>query len=212
MMMLQTLIKYFIAVIIIVFVAWNRFFRKRGQVSLNFSFPLELIITSNFCFVIFFGCIMFINMKKIFNIKKQSSFIKTILESVIIKNILYLLQEYVLKAPEFLYKNLTKNMDLQPILETPGSYFTAYCKYPRIIVISFIKIPVILVATTFLIDNLFFGNLTHFFQSLILLIPLLIMKLWLFMLESYSTRRLDYLIQFLVVTHDPKKKNDMLLH
>lgn len=149
MMMLQTLIKYFIAVIIIVFVAWNRFFRKRGQVSLNFSFPLELIITSNFCFVIFFGCIMFINMKKNFNIKKQSSFIKTILESVIIKNILYLLQEYVLKAPEFLYKNLTKNMDLQPILETPGSYFTAYCKYPRIIVISFIKIPVILVATTF---------------------------------------------------------------
>lgn len=197
-MTLQTLIKSIIATIIISFVIWTRFFRQRDTVAI-FSIPIELIIISNICLITFFCFLMYTNMKQVFHKNTPSLFTKTILELNIIKKLQSLIQEYILNAPEFLYKQITKNIDLQPLLEKPASYFTAYCNYPKIIVIGFLELPLILVSTFFIIDNIFFLNLKHFYISLSFLIPLLLMRIWLFIIMSYSIRWLDHLAQFLNV-------------
>ena len=208
-MTIQTLIKYFFAFLIIIFTIWNRFIRERGHATIN-VIPLFIIIILKICLIIFFGMLFYINLKTILKIQRKSIYIQNILSKPLILKIRYWIQEYILNAPEFLYNDFTKNFNLAPLLEMPGSYFTAYCNYPRIIVILCLQLPLIIVSSCFLMDILFFDNLKHFFSSLTLLIPLLLMKLWIFVLFSYSKRRLDYLSQFLNINYLENRKQFIL--
>jgi len=150
--------------------------------------------------------VLYINIKKILNINKESVLIKTIRNSPIIQKLSLLIRDYILKSPEYLYTQVTRNKDLQPILEKPASYFTAYCYYTRIIIIGFIALPLMIVSTCFIISIIYYHNLHYFFNSLLLLIPVLFMKLWLFVVESYSKRRLDHLSGFLDIFYITNEK------
>lgn len=135
----------------------------------------------------FFSILFYINLKKIFKIKHQSVIIKHIFNHHTIQKVVVTTREYIFSAPEFFYKEITKNISLARVLELPGSYFTVYCNYPRMIVIIF------------LVNSLFI-------KSLVLLIPMLIMRVWLFLLLNYSTRRLNHVYRFLNVNYVEEKK------
>jgi len=201
-MIFRTLIKYFFASVIILFIIWNRFFRVRDNISTTFHIPIELFILFDICLIFFFLFVFYTNIKKILNYNKRSK----IFNYKIIVKIREFIQEYVINSPEFIYIQLTKNKDLKPFLELPGSYFTVYCNYPRIITIVFLILPLIIIATCFLFANLFYSDLTIFFKSLILLIPMLFMRLWLFILTSYSNRRLIHVYQFINVSYVESEK------
>ena len=102
------------------------------------------------------------NLKRILKINKQSKLIRNILEYPLVRKMISITKEYILDAPQFFYKESTKNIDLAPFLELPGSYFTVYCYYPRTIVIVFLEIPLTLVASAFLFDNVFSNNFNIF--------------------------------------------------
>jgi len=199
-MTLQTLIKYFFGSIIILFIFWNRFLRDRENASL-ISIPNELLIILDISIILFFVVIFYINIKRVTKNNKQSKLMIKVLQYSFVQNILFNLREYIFKSPEFLYEEVTRGRDLEPYLEKPASYFTVYCNYPRMIVICFIEIPFLIVAVVFLVSNVYFHNITIFFKSLVILIPMLLMRVWLFIVISYSTRRLNHVYQFITATY-----------
>jgi|ERR1700754_329508 len=200
----ETLIKYFFGSIIILFIFWNRFLRDRENVSPSLI-PKELLIISNIVVLIFFIVGLYINIKIVTKNNKRSKLITKLLQYPVIQKTLDYLREYISKSPVFLYEDLTKNWDLV-FIEKPASYFTVYCYYPRLIVIVFLELPLLIVAAAFLLSNVYFHDLTIFFKSLIILIPMLLMRVWLFSVMSYSNRRLKHLYEFLNVTYIKKSR------
>lgn len=195
----QTLIKYFFGIFIILFVFWNRFLRNRYSVS-YFSLPIEIIILLKIIIILFFVTIFYTSLKKLFGIQKQSYIIRSILNNKLSQKILFLCKEYISESPEFMYNKFTQHINLAPLLELPASYFTVHFKYPRLLVVLFFEIPLIVVASAFLYNSVFSNNLSIFYKSLLLLIPMLLMRIWIFLLYSYSKRRLDHLMLFITVT------------
>ena len=77
-MTLQTLIKYFFAILIIIFTIWNRFLRERGNTIVS-VIPLFIIIILKICLIIFFAILLYINSKTILRIQRKSKYIENIL-------------------------------------------------------------------------------------------------------------------------------------
>lgn len=192
-MIWKILIKYLCAILIISFVLWTRFVRDRANSKLFFNIPVEIYIILNTFLITYFCFIFYKNIKEILGIKKQISFFQIKL----IKKIINIIEEYIIKSPDLLYTEITKNINMRFILEKPASYFTAYCYYPKTIILLFLELPLIIVSTAFLIEIIYYNKLYYFYISLLFLIPVFFMQLWLFIVETYSKRRLDHLALFL---------------
>lgn len=130
-MILITLTKTFFGLIIIFAYFWNRFLRNRSTVEIDIisftygkAFLLVIIIS-------FFLVLIINNVRKLLNMSTSKDFLQNIKNIIFVSKILYFVREYIIKSPQYIYEKLTQNIDLQPFIEKPASYFTKYCYYPR---------------------------------------------------------------------------------
>lgn len=180
----KILIKYLIGLIIIVFVIWNRVIRTRSAIALEQISVTYYKIGVIVVLIIFSLIVIILNIQTVLNFKSQPGFFK----KGPIQKILNMLREYVAQTPQELYKYLIEKNDLDLLLEKPASYFTAYCIYPRIIAIGLLELPKVIISTIFFIDIIFLNSLKYFFISLYILIPVIILQVLRFMINTYSLR------------------------
>lgn len=205
----KNLIKSFLGLIIILFIFWTRFIRDRLKVSdikiSNYIFFDYLKNIFILLFITYFLILFLINIKIIFKINKESFITKSINNNFYVKNLKIIIQEYIIDAPNFLYLNLTKNLNIKPWIEKPASYFVTRLYYPVTLIFCFIVLPRIIIATLFVFCLLYFKTMLYFYYSLNLLIPLLFFKIYIYIVHQFSSRYLDTIetfIKFEKVTND----------
>lgn len=200
----KILIKYLVGLIIIIFVIWNHVIRTRSTITLE-QIPVTYYKIGILVILITFSLIVIIlNIRTVLNFKSQPGFLK----KGPLQKILNMLREYVAQTPQELYKYLIEKNDLDLLLEKPASYFTAYCIYPRIIAIGLLELPKVIISTIFFIDIIFLNSLKYFFISLYILIPVIILQVLRFMINTYSLRRkkcIEAYLSFTAVANDTKK-------
>jgi len=188
---MKTLIKFVIGIIFIVSIFWIRFIYKREIILLN-EISLNLFqITIKLLLIIFFLFILYLNITKILKYSTRN----IIPQNKYIKRLLILVKEYVIDTPGFIYKKITMNKDYDLVCDKFAYELTFY--NPKYIIITFLVIPQILIATIFLIDIFYFKILHYFFISLNLLIVILIVRLLRFVIEIFSRRRTFHMEQYL---------------
>lgn len=203
MTLIQTLIKSFFGIIIILFILWLRFLRQVNGytfILIDKSYYPFLFISS-FFMSIFFLLLYLINVKKI---STNSSFKNKFTENFYIKSLINFCIEYIIKSPEYVYLYVSSKFNLKKLIETPASYIAYYFNYPKVIVWIFYLLPQILVATVFVIEICFFNQIIFFYKSLILFIVLLIFRVLRFIVNSYSERMIHHLEKFIDVKFNNK--------
>lgn len=189
----QTL-TFFLAGIIISFIFWNRFIKKRV------IYNLEEIYVSNFKLY----CIVFTSIIILFTIVKNILFLldNTTNAFPIKNNIIKEIYKYikiVSTAPQIFYDKIYmfKYFPIKTLIEKPISYLTAYLyypssSYPKLISVFFLQVPKIIVAILFFIDIVFFHQINYFIKAIWLLSLTLIVRMFLFMANHHSKKNIDY--------------------
>lgn len=209
-MMIKFYFKYIFGFIIIFFIFWNRFIRDRTQGSIiknvDYIFFDYLKYFIIIILIIYFLISFIINIKNIFNLEKNNYIINIINNTMFIKKMKIIFYDYIVDAPNFIYVNITKKINLKPILEQPASYFVTYFYYTKTFVLLFIAIPRIVTATFFVISVLYLKTMFYFYYSLNLLIPLLLYKIFIYICYQFSSRYLDTIESLIKFEPVPKTK------
>jgi hypothetical protein len=187
----DNVLKFLFGLIIISIIIWNRLLRERvPQIFVaienkTFMFHLSLF----FCFLFLF--LIILEIYKLLNSSQEVTKNKVLLWCLDKWTI------YIINGPIFVYEKITNNVNLQPVIELPASYFTAYFNYPKLFVIIFYYTPQIIISTIFVIETCVYHQRVYFYKSLYLILFMLIVKVIIFIFKHYSERRLNHFNLFL---------------
>jgi len=109
---------------------------------------------------------------------------------------------YVINSPQDAYDIITERINFRRFIQLPASYFTAYCNYPRILIICFVIVPRLIIALTGCIEMCIFHQYHYFLYTLCLLIPLLLFKSICYIFYSYSDSFINFLLLYIDVNSD----------
>jgi hypothetical protein len=214
--MIKHLFKYLIGIIIISFIFWTRFLRDRNkpvtaEIFNNILFEYIKIIFI-ICLITYFTLSLIKNLKKILNITYKGFLSKKFENNITIQKLKNIFHEYIIDAPNYLYENLTANKNIKPFIEQPASYFTVYLYYPRTLVFTLLMLPRVIVATMFILSILYFKNMIYFFYSLNILIPLIIFKIFIYIIHQFSRRYLDTIETYIEFEEVQEPQQGYILH
>jgi|SRR5271156_942134 len=82
---------------------------------------------------------------------------------------------YIINSPQDVHDIITERINFRRFIELPASYFTAYCNYPRILIIYFVIFQDLDSANR-MYRNVFLSTVHYFLYTLYLLIHLLLFK------------------------------------
>jgi hypothetical protein len=183
--------KILITVFLIMFILWNRLIRMRLPRNLDDFTLFGLIIV--FLLVLLF---FFLTIKLVFElIEKQNknNMIDRFFEYSFIKNILMFVKN-IANAPKDAYNYFADNYDyFTRYIELSASFITVYFPYSRVLVMFFIFLPQILVATVFFYDVMFVYYLETFYNSLKFLLIPIGFKCYIHMVSFHATTFINYI-------------------
>lgn len=203
----KTLIKIFSATLFITFIIWNRVLRERLNFSLKDIDLTCLKIVILITLIMYFSIIIFLNIKKLLYVQKKSKIIEQIFDRFYVNKLISYVKEYVTESPQYLYEILTQNIRLTITNNTLIYNYIMKFKNPHIIGLGLWHIPQVIIATTFLVDILYYHQLKYFFVSLNLLTIYIITRVIWFILEYHTRRNLDDCYDYLTVTYLPEHEN-----
>lgn len=199
---MNNIINILCGITIILTIFWNRFLRERKPQIFTEMVEQSFIFYCSLFFSILFFILIILQLNNILGKKKKELIIFTYIKDNSFFKKINIIYNAIRQSPIYAYEKLTKNLDLKKFIETPASYFTAYCYYPRTIVVIFYYIPQIIIAVIFVIEVCFYKQRFYFFMSLYLLIPLMIIRCIFFIIKQYSSRRINHLETFLDINKD----------
>jgi hypothetical protein len=200
---MKILIRSFFALLIILFVFWNRLIRIRTPGAITDVSLMSSIIL--YCFVLFNIYSIIVCLKQITNKTGYNGFIEKFLRNtIVLKFSKYL--AIVVESPKFIYDYLADNfISFKRIVELPASYLAVYVWYPKIILFSLNFLPRVIISTAFLIDVTYFHYFYYFYKFLILLLLPILVSCYLHMISFHSNNSLEFVQQYInIIEHSDR--------
>jgi hypothetical protein len=191
--MINNIAKITLAILIIIFLFWNRIIRKRLPIEIS-ELPINHVIMLAIIILLLIRIIIcIIKLKQKSAINEQNTFLNYILKMYpIIK-----LQEY-LHSPKYLYERISNKFSFRPIIEKPFSYLAVYCFYPKMLKTIFVFVPKIIFALLFFIDVICYEKFNLIYYFMFLPVIPIIFHSYLYIAEDFSKKYINYLAHHIV--------------